>query len=118
MNSSAQTALFSIVFLGVAGIAQAQTPASAIDGHIGAAKVAAGTEWAGTFLRLCIPPPAAPVPAPGAARAGGRGTPAKETWYAEPAKVADNLYFIGTRIHSAWALTGSQGIIIIEALFD
>jgi metallo-beta-lactamase class B len=44
--------------------------------------------------------------------------PARETWYAEPAKVADNLYFLGTKIHSAWALVGSQGIIIIEALFD
>ena len=46
------------------------------------------------------------------------GNPARETWYAEPARVADNLYFIGTKIHSAWALSGNQGIIIIEALFD
>lgn len=104
------------------GIASAQTPPSTVDDYLGAAKVAAGTEWAGTFLRLCIPPPARPR-APGAAagaRAGAapRRTPAKETWYAEPAKVADNLYFLGTKIHSAWAITGSQGIIIIEALFD
>ena len=42
----------------------------------------------------------------------------RETWYSEPAKVADNFYFLGTKIHSAWALVGSQGIIIIEALFD
>src|SRR5579863_9598567 len=49
---------------------------------------------------------------------GGPTTPPRESWYAEPAKVADNFYFIGTRIHSAWALTGSQGIIVIEALFD
>ena len=46
------------------------------------------------------------------------GPPAKDTWYAEPAKVADNLYFLGTKIHSAWALVGSDGIIILEALFD
>jgi metallo-beta-lactamase class B len=32
--------------------------------------------------------------------------------------VADNLYFLGTKIHSAWALAGSEGIIVIEALFD
>ena len=51
-------------------------------------------------------------------RGAGRGTPARETWYAEPAKVADNLYFLGTKIHSAWALAGSEGIIVIEALFD
>jgi metallo-beta-lactamase class B len=104
--------------------ARAQTPPNTIDGLIGAAKNAAGTDWAGTFLRLCIPPPpAAPAPAAGAgARAGNRGAapapPAKDTWYADPAKVADNLYFIGTKIHSAWAIVGSDGIIVLEALFD
>jgi metallo-beta-lactamase class B len=70
---------------------------------------------------LCIPPSAPAAPAAGA-RGGGRGTPpappARDTWYAEPAKVADNFYFIGTKIHSAWAIVGSEGIIVIEALFD
>ena len=36
--------------------------------------------------------------------------------YADPAKVFDNLYFVGTKIHSAWALTTSQGIILIDEL--
>jgi metallo-beta-lactamase class B len=44
--------------------------------------------------------------------------PARETWYAEPAKVADNLYFLGTKIHSSWAIVGSEGTIVIEALYD
>jgi metallo-beta-lactamase class B len=101
-----------------AGVAYAQTPSRTVDDYIGAAKVAAGTEWAGTFLRLCIPPPAVPPAARGRAGAGPRPAPAKETWYAEPAKVADNLYFIGTKIHSSWAIVGSEGIIVIEALFD
>ena len=56
--------------------------------------------------------------APPIAHPTGRGTPAKEIWHAEPARVAENLYFLGTRIHSAWAIVGSQGIIVIEALFD
>lgn len=103
------------MLLAVCEIAVGQTPARTVDEYIGAAKVAAGTDWSGTFLRLCIPPPAV---TPGAARGGGRGTPPRETWYAEPAKVADNFYFIGTKIHSSWALVGSQGIIVIEALFD
>jgi metallo-beta-lactamase class B len=103
-----------LFFLGIGGIVQGQTPPQSIDSYVSAAKVAAGTDWAGTFLRLCIPPP----PAAGGAPAGNRATPARETWYAEPARVADNFYFIGTRIHSAWALVGSQGIIVIEALFD
>ncbi|HEY2385067.1 MAG TPA: MBL fold metallo-hydrolase [Terriglobia bacterium] len=116
-----------IVAAMLAGItmASAQTPAPTIDGLVGAAKNAAGTDWAGTFLRLCIPPP--PAPARGAGGGAGRGSaargaapapPAKDTWYAEPAKVADNLYFLGTKIHSAWAIVGSDGIIVLEALFD
>src|SRR6185503_5393789 len=75
--------------------------------------------WSGTYLRLCIPPAAAAAAAGGAGRGGGPpGPPARDAWYAEPAKVADNFYFIGTRIHSAWAIVGSEGIIVIEALFD
>jgi metallo-beta-lactamase class B len=103
-----------LFYLAIGGIVQGQTPPQSVDSYVSRAKAAAGTEWAGTFPRLCIPPP----PAAGGASAGNRATPARETWYAEPAKVADNLYFIGTKIHSAWALVGSQGIIVIEALFD
>lgn len=119
--------LLTVRILGVAAatawMASAQAPPATVDGYLGRAKIAAGTDWAGTFLRLCIPPPAGPQSAGApAAGAGGRGgasrVPARETWYAEPAKVADNLYFVGTKIHSAWAITGSQGIVIIEALFD
>jgi metallo-beta-lactamase class B len=99
-------------------IPSAQTPSRTVEDLVSAAKVAAGTDWSGTFTRLCIPPPA------GAARgrgAGGRGaapaTPPPERWHAEPAKVADNLYFLGTRVHHSWALAGSDGIILIEALY-
>jgi len=104
----------------ILAIATAQAPAPTIDGLIGSAKNAAGLEWSGTFLRLSIPPPPAQAPAAGArgARGAAPAVPARDTWYAEPAKVADNLYFLGTRIHSAWAIVGSDGIIILEALFD
>src|SRR5262245_56740552 len=115
-----QTIRFGTAFALVVGIAalSAQTaPPQNVDGLVSAAKAAAGLDWSGTFMRLCVAPP----PAPGR---GGRGPvgapqpPARDNWYAEPAKVADNLYFLGTRIHSAWALVGSDGIIIIEGLFD
>ena len=112
------------VLVAAIGIASAQTSPATIDGLVGTAKNAAGLDWAGTFLRLCVPPPpATAAPAgPAATRGGARGAPAgppsKETWYAEPARVADNFYFLGTKIHSAWALVGSDGIIILEALFD
>ena len=103
-------------------ITRAQTTPTTVDGLVSTAKLAAGTDWSGTFTRLCIPPPAA---SSGAARGGGAGrgnaaapaTPPRERWHAEPAKVGDNFYFIGEKDHSSWALVGSQGIILIEALF-
>jgi len=99
--------------------APARSPARSIDSYVSAAKAAAGTDWAGTFMRLCIAPPPAPAGRGGPATAPGvRATPARETWYAEPRKVADNLYFLGTKTHSSWAIVGSEGIIIIEAAFD
>src|SRR5215813_1928444 len=111
-----------VVFAASLDVASAQTPPTTVDGLVSAAKTAAGLEWRGTFLRLCIPPPpAAPAgtTADAAGRGGARGTPpgppARETWYAEPAKVADNLYFLGTKIHNAWAITGSEGTVVIEA---
>ena len=55
----------------------------------------------------------------GGARAGGPpAAPARETWYAEPQKVFDNLYFVGQTEYSAWAITTSQGIILLDAIFD
>jgi metallo-beta-lactamase class B len=101
------------------GFVAAQTPPS-VDSVVSAAKRSAGLEWPGTFLRLCIAPP----PAAGRGRGSATGTtapagpPPKSSWYAEPAKVADNFYFLGTKIHNAWALVGSEGIIVFEALFD
>jgi metallo-beta-lactamase class B len=112
-----------VALITINSIGSAQTPPTTIDGLISAAKSAAGLDWSGTFLRLCIPPPppAAAAAARGAAAgapAARSGTPARDTWYAEPAKVADNLYFLGTKIHNAWAIVGSDGIIVLEALFD
>jgi metallo-beta-lactamase class B len=98
----------------------AQTPTT-VDGLVSAAKGAAGTDWAGTFTRLCIPPPAAGgrgAAAPVQADTPARREPPRETWHAEPAKVGDNFYFLGTKVHHSWALVGSDGIIVIEALFE
>jgi metallo-beta-lactamase class B len=101
------------------GFVRAQTLPS-VDRLVSAAKRSAGLEWPGTFLRLCIVPP----PATGRGRGGAApnaapaAPPARSSWYAEPAKVADNFYFLGTKIHNAWALVGSDGIIVFEALFD
>ena len=41
-----------------------------------------------------------------------------EKWYTPPVKVFDNLYYIGTKTESTWALTTSEGIILINTNFD
>jgi metallo-beta-lactamase class B len=100
-------------FLLLASTANAQNNANAVDTHLNAAKTAAGLDWSGTLARLCIVPPfvkAIADNAPGP-------PPARDTWFIEPAKVFDNLYFIGSKIHNSWALTSDQGIIILDTLY-
>jgi metallo-beta-lactamase class B len=92
----------------------AQNTADAIDTHLVAARNAAGFDFTGTLARLCVAPVAVPETlrdmAPGPA-------PARETWFIEPSKVFDDLYFVGSKIHSSWALTSSEGIILIDTLW-
>ena len=80
-----------------------------------AARQAAGTDHAGTYRRICGSPDnrySVSRPPPRS------GTPDRANWYARPYRVFDNLYFIGTQIHSAWALTTSDGIIVIDSVFE
>ena len=82
-----------------------------------AARKAAGTEHTGVFDVTCgelTPPQRSSTP--GAPRQPG--PPARETWHPEPAKVFDNLYFLGQSEYSSWAVTTSQGIIVIDTIFD
>jgi len=65
------------------------------------------------LARICV----APQTGPGADVAPPP-PPDRATWYTEPAKVFDNLYFVGTKFHSSWALTTSDGIILIDTLYD
>src|SRR6266496_4660616 len=108
------------VVTGISAASAQLSPPQNVERLVSAAKSAAGLDWPGTFLRLCIAPPPQAAGGRGRGAAGGPPSkpPAKDTWYAEPARVADNLYFLGTKIHSAWALVGSDGIIILEGLFD
>jgi metallo-beta-lactamase class B len=67
-------------------------PTSRSDAHIATAKAAAGQDYRATLVNLCLPS-------------------------APPFKVFDNLYWLGTRQHSSWALQTSGGIIIIDTNF-
>ena len=104
------------------------------EAHRSAASAAAGKDFAGLLARLCpTPAPAASAPARGAATAAARGTapargataaeaarqiPPREQWHAEPVRVFDNFYFVGTKEHGAWAISTSDGLIVIDALYD
>jgi metallo-beta-lactamase class B len=99
-------------------------PARDYDAEIRAAvesaKDAAGFEFLGTLTRLCL------LPESGRENTSDKipefvrnpdSAPPRYTWYAEPAKVFDNLYFVGGKVHSSWALTTNQGIILIDTLY-
>jgi metallo-beta-lactamase class B len=107
------------LFIAVTSTVYAQVPAPVTpEALVTAAKRAAGADHAGTFLRICVAPDNLNAGGPRGGGPGPRAVPDRATWYAKPYKVFDNLYFIGTRIHSAWALTTSDGIIVIDTLFD
>ncbi len=89
-----------------------------VDAHIAKARVAVGRDFEPLFATTCglVKPPVT-SPAPPAATPAA-GAPARSTWHAEPAKVFDNLYFVGQTEYSAWAVTTSDGIIVMDAIFD
>ena len=95
----------------------AQAPVGTPEMHVEAARKAAGKEHMGvfnvTFGQLNPQPRAAVAAAP-----RQPGPPPRESLHAEPAKVFDNLYFLGQTEYSAWAVTTSQGIIVIDTIFD
>ena len=114
-----------VVGLGVDGVFAQQAPVkrnfeTEIQAALESAKTAAGFEFLGTLVRTCLLP-----------QSGGEDTrdnvpgyitnpasaPVRDTWYAEPAKVFDNLYFVGGKLHSAWALTTKEGIILIDTIY-
>ena len=65
-------------------------------------------EYASIRRAFCPPPPDQPAP-------GAAGTPTDI--YIEPTQIFDNLYFVGDRTTSSWALTTPDGIILLDAGF-
>jgi len=114
----------------------AQEANDTADRHFAAAKAAAGEDFKNLFQFQCYGPgpggPRAAAGTPGVlpgqvgGRGGGRGAggrgpqgpPDRSTWYAEPVKVFDNLYFFGQSEYAVWAITTSEGIIALDTIFD
>jgi metallo-beta-lactamase class B len=112
----------------------ARAQADAAQAHVTAAKAAVAPKSANpqpwhvfnsAFNQMCAEPKAGARPQgigkdvplePGEA---AKLTPTpREKWYAPPVKVFDNLYYIGTKTESTWALTTSGGIFLINTNFD
>ena len=108
--------LLAALLLSATTLAASAQPA--VDAHLSAAKKAEGTDFPGTIARLCISPDNPVGGGGGAGAATPRPIPERATWYAEPARMFDNLYWVGTKIHSAWALQTSGGIILIDTLYN
>lgn len=94
----------------------------AVAAHVAAARLAAADDHIPLFIRLCTQSagadaiqrdglPAVPDSLPAASEDGPE-------WYAEPARVFDNLYWVGQTRYSAWAVDTSEGIVVIDPLFD
>jgi metallo-beta-lactamase class B len=120
MKNHFATALLVAAGLGLMSAAAAPVPDS-IDAHVLAAQKAAGLDFPGTLEVLCIQPADGSDPGAAARTANAgkpRAIPPRETWYAEPAKVFDNVYWVGTKFHSAWAIKTSAGIILIDTMYN
>jgi len=88
--------------------------------HLDAARKAAGLEHGSLFNLLCPVPPGTDRGEWGlpASPAGLPSLPGEELWTTAPVRVFDNLHYVGQTEFSAWAITTSEGIIVIDALYD
>jgi metallo-beta-lactamase class B len=96
----------------IAAVASGALAQDTAESHLAAAKAAAGSEHVALFEGLCVRQPGPPP-----ARTEPREVPERATWYHEPVKVFDNLYYVGEKEYSAWAVTTSAGIIVIDTIW-
>ena len=117
--------LCSVLVLAVWTPIHANAQAAEAQRHVAAAKAATyrpGHDFTPLFDQICAEPrPAQAQPAPAAqpaAAPAARRIPPRSDWYKEPAKVFDNLYYVGSQLQSMWAVTTSEGIILHDTAFD
>src|SRR5437879_3819530 len=104
--------------------AQASGKAS-VQSHLAAAKAAAyepGNDLTQLYDTVCAPalsdrgPREPEIQAVAESRAPQTGPRAE--WRTPPGKAFDNLYYIGSPFQSTWAVTTSDGIILIDSGYD
>ena len=115
--------------LGAVG-ANGQSTPDTVASHVAAAEAAGRELWPSLLDRLCSaaderPPDQTATRTPQQAES----PPARSDWYRVPEQVFDNVYLFATRDTSethgllgvevaAWAVTGSNGIVLIDTTFD
>src|SRR5262245_12600329 len=105
--------------------ATAQTISAAVQSHIAAAKAAAyepGHDLTQLYDTVCAPAmdPKGPKEPNIEAKPDPRQptTGERALWRTEPGKAFDNLYYVGSPFQSTWAVTTSEGIILIDSGYD
>jgi metallo-beta-lactamase class B len=104
--------VFGPLTVAIAAVASGALAQDTAESHIAAAKAAAGTEHVALFEATCVR-----TPGPPPARTEPRQVPERTSWHREPVKVFDNLYYVGEKEYSAWAMTTSAGIIVIDTIW-
>jgi metallo-beta-lactamase class B len=128
MKRNCAPMLCCVLFLIGSSATQVKAQADKAEAHVEAARIAAyepGQDFTNIF-ELCAEPeprPATtqPAAAPAQAASAPRRIPPRSQWYTEPGKVFDNVYHVGTAPGAnatAWAITTSEGIILINATWD
>jgi len=88
--------------------------------YVEKARMYAGEDHAFVFGQLC----AGPIEFANASPVTGevpRALPSNDPerdWYAEPVQVFDDLFFLGQTVFSIWGLRTSEGIILVDSIFD
>lgn len=84
-----------------------------------AATLAAGDDHARLMQSVCPGNPRIVEPATASSSASTiRTNPPIESWYREPSKIFDELYFVGTDNHSSWAIVTDEGIMLLDTVYD
>jgi len=114
-----------VAIVASATAANAQRADRTVEEHIAIARAAAyrpGQDLIDVFEALCGAAMSREGPGePGlqvAPSLAERRVPSRSEWYAEPGKVFDNLYYVGSTSDSIWAVTTSEGIIVVDTGYD
>ena len=88
--------------------------------YVERARMYAGDDHAFVFGQLCAGPIefANAAPVTGEVPRALPSTDPERDWYAEPVQVFDDLFFLGQTVFSIWGLRTSEGIILVDSIFD